>query len=174
MSSKNSILDTLTSLNIPYEVLEHEPLLTMQDGLEIEKKLQIEPCKNLLLVNRQQEFFLLMVAGDKRVKVSSLAKEINSSRLSFASDTDLKRLLDVTTGAVSPLDLVADTEHKVKVLIDKELLSYEFIGCHPGINTMTVKIKTTDLVAVFFSFLSISYTVIDCNSYYGINGNTKT
>lgn len=162
MSSVNSILDTLTSLNIPYEVLEHEPLLTMQDGLEIEKKLQIEPCKNLLLVNRQQVFFLVMVAGDKRVKVSSLAKEINSSRLSFASDTDLKRLLDVTTGAVSPLDLVADTEHKVKVLIDKELLSYEFIGCHPGINTMTVKLKVHDLIEVFFKAVKVTYATVSC------------
>ena len=134
----------------------------MQDGLEIEKKLQIEPCKNLLLVNRQQVFFLVMVAGDKRVKVSSLAKEINSSRLSFASDTDLKRLLDVTTGAVSPLDLVADTEHKVKVLIDKELLSYEFIGCHPGINTMTVKLKVHDLIEVFFKAVKVTYATVSC------------
>ncbi|MBQ8023706.1 MAG: hypothetical protein IJ254_05515 [Succinivibrio sp.] len=158
----NRILDTLTSLNIHYDVLEHEPLLTMQDGLEIEKKLHIEPCKNLLLVNRQQEFFLLMVAGDKRVKVNNLAKEINSSHLSFASDTDLKRLLDVTTGAVSPLDLVSDTEHKVKVLIDNELLSYEFIGCHPGVNTMTVKLKVQDLIKVFFTALKVTYATVSC------------
>ena len=134
----------------------------MQDGLEIEKKLHIEPCKNLLLVNRQQEFFLLMVAGDKRVKVNNLAKEINSSHLSFASDTDLKRLLDVTTGAVSPLDLVSDTEHKVKVLIDNELLSYEFIGCHPGVNTMTVKLKVQDLIKVFFTALKVTYATVSC------------
>ena len=158
----NRILDTLTSLNIHYDVLEHEPLLTMQDGLEIEKKLHIEPCKNLLLVNRQQEFYFLMVAGDKRVKVNNLAKEINSSHLSFASDTDLKRLLDVTTGAVSPLDLVSDTEHKVKVLIDNELLSYEFIGCHPGVNTMTVKLKVQDLIKVFFTALKVTYATVSC------------
>lgn len=162
MSSKNTILETLSSLHISFEALEHEPLLTMQDGLEIEKKLHIEPCKNLLLVNRQQEFFLLMVAGDKRVKVNNLAKEINSSHLSFASDTDLKRLLDVTTGAVSPLDLVSDTEHKVKVLIDNELLSYEFIGCHPGVNTMTVKLKVQDLIEVFFKALKITYATVSC------------
>ena len=162
LSSSESILNTLTSQNISYEVLEHEPLLTMQDGLEVEKKLKLVPCKNLLLVNRQHEFFLLMVSGDKRVKVNNIAKEINSSHLSFASDEDLKTLLNVTTGAVSPLDLVFDTEHKVKVLMDKELQSQEFIGCHPGTNTMTVKMETASLVAVFFSYLSIPYTVIDC------------
>ena len=158
----NHILETLTSLNISYEVLEHEPLLTMQDGLEVEKKLKIVPCKNLLLVNRQHEFFLLMVSGDKRVKVNNIAKEINSSHLSFASDDDLKTLLNVTTGAVSPLDLFFDTAHKVKVLMDKELLSQEFIGCHPGTNTMTVKMKTASLVEVFFSALNVSYTSVDC------------
>lgn len=103
-----------------------------------------------------------MVAGDKRVKVNNLAKEINSSHLSFASDTDLKRLLDVTTGAVSPLDLVSDTEHKVKVLIDNELLSYEFIGCHPGVNTMTVKLKVQDLIKVFFTALKVTYATVSC------------
>lgn len=158
----NRVLDTLTSLNISYEVLEHEPLLTMQDGLEVEKKLQIIPCKNLLLVNRQHEYFLLMVFGDKRVKVNNIAKEINSSHLSFASDDDLKTLLDVTTGAVSPLDLVSDTKHKVKVIMDKELLSQEFIGCHPGTNTMSVKMKTADLVEVFFKSLKVNFTTVEC------------
>lgn len=157
-----SILNILTSLNISYEVLEHEPLLTMQDGLEVEKKLKIVPCKNLLLVNRQHEFFLLMVSGDKRVKVNNIAKEINSSHLSFASDDDLKALLNVTTGAVSPLDLVSDTEHKVKVLMDKELLSQEYIGCHPGTNTMTVKMKTASLVEIFFTALNVLYASVDC------------
>ncbi|MBO6156886.1 MAG: hypothetical protein J6O24_05575, partial [Succinivibrio sp.] len=95
----NHVLKTLTSLNISYEVLEHEPLLTMQDGLCVEQKLKIVPCKNLLLVNRQHEFFLLMISGDKRVKVNNIAKEINSSHLSFASDDDLKALLNVSTGA---------------------------------------------------------------------------
>ena len=158
----NRILDTLTSQNISYEVLEHEPLLTMQDGLEVEQKLKLIPCKNLLLVNRQHEFFLLMVSGDKRVKVNNIAKEINSSHLSFASDEDLKALLNVTTGAVSPLDLVFDTEHKVKVLMDKELLSQKFIGCHPGTNTMTVKMKTASLVEVFFKSLHVNCTYVDC------------
>lgn len=158
----NCVLDTLTSLNISYEVLEHEPLLTMQDGLEVEQKLKIVPCKNLLLVNRQHEFFLLMVSGNKRVKVNNIAKEINSSHLSFASDEDLKTLLNVTTGAVSPLDLVFDTEHKVKVLMDKELLSQEFIGCHPGTNTMTVKMKTASLVEIFFKSLHVNCTYVDC------------
>lgn len=162
MSSSESVLNTLTFLNISYEVLEHEPLLTMQDGLEIEKKLKIVACKNLLLVNRQQEFFLLMVSGDKRVKVNNIAKEINSSHLSFASDDDLKALLNVTTGAVSPLDLVFDTEHKVKVLMDKELLSQEYIGCHPGTNIMTVKMKTASLVEVFFKSLHVNCTYVDC------------
>ena len=158
----NHVLKTLTSLNISYEVLEHEPLLTMQDGLYVEQKLKIVPCKNLLLVNRQHEFFLLMISGDKRVKVNNIAKEINSSHLSFASDDDLKALLNVSTGAVSPLDLVSDTEHNVKVLMDKELLSQEFFGCHPGTNTMTVKMKTASLVEVFFKSLHVSYTYVDC------------
>lgn len=158
----NRVLETLASLNISYEVLEHDPLLTMQDGLDVEQKLKLVPCKNLLLVNRQHEFFLLMVSGDKRVKVNNIAKEINSSHLSFASDDDLKALLNVTTGAVSPLDLVSDTEHKVKVLMDKELLSQEFIGCHPGTNTMTVKMKTADLVEVFFKSLHVDCAYVDC------------
>ena len=103
MSSSESILNILAALNISYEVLEHEPLLTMQDGLDVEQKLKIVPCKNLLLINRQHEFFLLMISGDKRVKVNNIAKEINSSHLSFASDDDLKALLNVTTGAVSQI-----------------------------------------------------------------------
>lgn len=163
MSKSSPVLETLKELNIPYQALEHEPLLTMQDGLEVERKLMLTPCKNLLLKNRQHEYFLLMVYGDKKVKMNSIAKQINSSHLSFADDSELKELLNVTTGAVSPLDLVADTQRKVKVLIDSEQLSHEFIGCHPGVNTMTVKIKTSDLTEVFFKRLNIAFLTVDCS-----------
>ncbi len=161
--SSSEVLDTLNKLNISYQVLEHAPLLTMQDGLDVEKTLNLCPCKNLLLKNRQHEYFLLMISGDKKVRMSSIAKQINSSHLSFAGDDELKELLNVSTGAVSPLDLVADTTKKVKVLMDRELLSLEFIGCHPGVNTMTVKLRTDDLVNVLFPYLKVACTSVDCS-----------
>ena len=139
--------DLLDSLGVEYQRIDHEPAMTMEACVEIDKVLDATICKNLLLCNRQcTAFYLLMIPGDKVFKTSVLSKEIGSSRLSFAKPEYMEEYLDITPGSVSVLGLMNDHDHHVELLMDEDVLKGEYFGCHPCINTSSLRIKTRDLM----------------------------
>lgn len=136
----------LDSTGVEYFRVEHEPADTMDICLQIEESLGAGICKNLFLCNRQQtDFYLLMMPSQKVFKTKYLSAALGTSRLSFADARYMKEYLDITPGSVSILGLMNDKENKVQLVVDNELIKEEYIGCHPCINTASLKIKRTDL-----------------------------
>ena len=139
--------DLLDSLNVPYQRIDHEAAMTMEACVEIDKALDATICKNLLLCNRQcTKFYLLMLPSEKHFKTSVFSKQIGSSRLSFAAPEYMEEYLDITPGSVSVLGLMNDHEHHVELIIDEDVLKGEYFGCHPCINTSSLRLKTADLM----------------------------
>ena len=139
--------DLLDSLGVEYERIDHEPAMTMEVCEAIDEALGATICKNLFLCNRQQtDFYLLMMPGDKPFKTKDLSAQIGSSRLSFATPGHMEKYLDITPGSVSVLGLMNDKNNNVKLLIDEDILKGEYIGCHPCINTSSIRIKTEDMM----------------------------
>ena len=139
--------DLLDSLGITYQRIDHAPAMTMEACQEVDKALDAVICKNLLLCNRQcTQFYLLMLPGDKHFKTSVLSKEIGSSRLSFASPEYMERFLDITPGSVSVLGLMNDKDNHVQLLMDEDVLKGEYFGCHPCINTSSLRLRMYDLM----------------------------
>ena len=140
------VYDLLDSLGVPYQRIDHEAAMTMEACAAIDQALEATICKNLLLCNRQHTaFYLLMLPGDKVFKTSALSKQIGSSRLSFADAEYMERYLDITPGSLSVLGLMNDHGHHVELLIDADVLRGEYIGCHPCVNTSSLRLKTADL-----------------------------
>ncbi len=147
LSKEIRVYDLLDRLGMDYHRLDHEAAMTMEACAAIDAALGAAICKNLLLCNRQcTEFYLLMLPGNKVFKTSVLSKQIGSSRLSFASGEYMEQLLDITPGSLSVLGLMNDSQNRVQLLIDRDLLSGETIGCHPCINTSSLRISTEDLL----------------------------
>ena len=141
------VYDLLDSLNVEYHRIDHEAAMTMEACAAIDEKLDATICKNLLLCNRQcTAFYLLMLPGDKPFKTSVASKVIGSSRLSFAAPEYMERFLDITPGSLSVLGLMNDREGAVQLIVDEDVLKGEFIGCHPCINTSSLRLRTADLV----------------------------
>ena len=130
--------------------------------MDVEKLLGIHICKNLFLCNAQKtKFYMLMMPGTKKFKTKNLSKQINSARLSFAGDEFMEKFLDITPGSVSVLGLANDTENQVQLLIDADVLKDEYIGCHPCINTSSLKIKTADLLEKILPAVHHEYILVD-------------
>lgn len=161
------VYDLLDSLNIEYFRTDHEPADTMEACNKIDAVLGVTICKNLFLCNRQKTaFYLLLMPGDKPFKTKELSSQINSARLSFASAEDMLEKLGITPGSVSIMGLMNNVGGDIKLLIDSDILNDEYIGCHPCINTSSLKIKTKDifekfLPAVKHSFLPVTLKGID-------------
>ncbi|MBO5106017.1 MAG: prolyl-tRNA synthetase associated domain-containing protein [Clostridia bacterium] len=154
--------DFLDSLNIKYDRVDHLPAMTMEVCAEIDKALGASICKNLFLCNRQQtEFYLLMMPDNKPFKTKNLSAQIGSSRLSFATAEYMEKYLNTTPGSVSVLGLINDTENAVTLLIDEDILKDEFFGCHPLINTSSLKIKTDDLMSKIIPALGNKFSTVE-------------
>ena len=154
--------DFLDDLGISYLRVDHKAADTMEICSEIEKVLGAQICKNLFLCNRQEtQFYMLMMPANKPFKTKDLSKQIESSRLSFASSENMEKFLDITPGSVSVLGLMNDKANEVSLLVDKELLGDEYIGVHPCINTSSLKIKTEDVFCNITDALSHKMTVVE-------------
>ena len=139
--------DLLDALEVSYQRIDHEPAMTMEACAAIDEALKATICKNLLLCNRQcTAFYLLMITGDKVFKTSALSRQIGSSRLSFASPEYMEQFLDITPGSVSVLGLMNDHDNRVQLLIDEDVAKGDFFGCHPCINTSSLRLSTRDLL----------------------------
>ena len=137
----------LKELQIPYERLDHEPMETMEACQDVDKLLHIHMCKNLFLCNSQKTvFYLLMMPGEKKFKTKELSKQIGSARLSFASEEYMVKFLNIHPGAVSIMGLMNDTDKRVNLLIDEDVLKEEYLGCHPCVNTASLQLKTRDVL----------------------------
>ena len=143
------VYELLDKLKVPFWRLDHEVTATIEDCHEVDKILQIEICKNLFLCNsKKDQYYLLMMSGNKKLRTAEVAKQIKSTRLSFGSPEYMEKYLDITPGSVSVLGLMNDTENKVQLIIDEDILKMDYVGCHPCINTSSLKIRTKDLLEV--------------------------
>ena len=155
------VYDFLDSLGIEYIRTDHEPAQTMEDCNRIDKVLDVLICKNLFLCNRQKTvFYLLLMPGDKPFKTKELSSQINSARLSFATEDKMLEFLDIEPGSVSVMGLMNDKESNVNLLVDEDVLKGEFIGCHPCVNTSSIKLKTTDVFDKFLKAVNHDYTTV--------------
>lgn len=157
-----AVYDLLDELQIEYERVDHEPVMTIAACEEVDAALGIAVCKNLFLCNRQKTaFYLLLMPGEKALRTKELSSQIPTSRLSFASGEYMEEYLNVTPGSATVMGLIFDPNNRVQLLIDEELLEEEYFACHPCINTSSVKMKTKDMVekylkAVHHDFIKVS------------------
>lgn len=167
MEREVRVYDLLDRLGVKYDRLDHAPAMTMEVCEDVNAafgRMSLEEyehcdtterarhaiiCKNLFLCNRQRtRYYLLMMPGDKKFLTKNLSAQINSARLSFANDEDMLRYLDLTPGSVSVLGLMNDAAGVVQLLIDSDVLRSEFVGCHPCINTSSLRMRTRDLTDI--------------------------
>lgn len=151
----------LKSLEIPFQRMDHEPMATIEACRGVDEVLGIHMCKNLFLCNSQKTvFYLLLMPGEKKFKTKELSKQIGSARLSFAPEEFMEEYLHISPGAVSVMGLMNDKENHVNLLIDEDILKEEFLGCHPCVNTASLKLRTKEVLSKFLPFVGHTYRTV--------------
>ena len=154
--------ELLDRLGIFYQRVDHAVTMTMEACKEVDEVLEAPTCKNLLLCTRNKsQFYLLLLPGDKVFKTSDLSKQIGSSRLSFAEGAYMEEFLDITPGSLSILGLMNDKDNRVQLLLDSDVLRDPWIGCHPCINTTTLRMKTQDVMNVLIPAMGHEPIIVD-------------
>lgn len=154
--------DLLDRLGIEYQRVDHEAKMTIAACNDVDQLLDITICKNLFLCNsKKTEFFLLVMPGDKRFVTKEVSKMIGSTRLAFADESYMEEFMDITPGSVTILGLMNDQKNRIHLLIDKEVAEAEYFGCHPCINTSSLKIRTKDILENFLPAVDHEYRVLE-------------
>lgn len=156
------VYDLLDSLGIEYQRTDHGHADTMEACNKIDKILGTIICKNLFLCNRQKtDFYLLMIPGDKPFKTKDITKQLGCARLSFASEEYMEEYLNIKPGAVSIMGLMNDTENHVQLVIDRPVVESDTMGCHPCVNTSSLKLKTKDVMEKFLPAVHHKAIIVD-------------
>lgn len=154
--------DFLDALGISYHRVDHAPAMTMAVCEEIDRALEATICKNLFLTNRQgTAFYLLMMPGDKPFKTKDLSAQLGTARLSFGPPDKMEQLLHTAPGSASVLGVMHDRENAVQLVIDKEVLAGKYFGCHPLVNTASLRISIADLVEKILPATAHTPVVVD-------------
>lgn len=139
-------LDTLNNLKIDYEIIEHPVVKTMEEMASLELDESDEIIKNLFLCeDKKKRFFLVSISGDKKINLKELKEKLSCRPLSFVSEEELKNILGLEKGEVTPLGIINDSEKKVEVVFDEKIKSFKRVGVHPNDNTATVFLAPSDL-----------------------------
>ena len=154
--------DLLEKLDIPYDRVSGDPADNMEKCAAVSEVLGTPICKNLFLCNRQKtQFYLLCMGPDKPFHTKDLSHQIGSARPSFAPEESLWELLHCTPGSATILGLMNDTDHQVRLLIEREVYEAEYLSCHPCICTSSLKLKTADVLEKFLPYTGHDVTVVD-------------
>ena len=151
---KLSIYEYLNSLGIDYEVTEHRAVFNMEELAEIHFPYPGAVAKNLFVCDdKKRNYYLITVKGDKRVDLKAFRRTYGTRPLSLAKEEDLKTILGLMPGAVTPLGILNDKEHKTHFFLDEAFLTPpSIIGVHPNENTATIWLKTEDLLRIITEY----------------------
>lgn len=146
MDESGAVLRALTQWGISFECHEHLPVHTIGECLEMNFiRPDVLICKNIFLCNRQRtQFYLMLIHPEKQFRTAQVSKELGVSRLSFGPDELLPELLSLLPGAVSPLGLLFDWEHRVELVCDRGIRASPRLAFHPCVNTKTVILDSGD------------------------------
>lgn len=167
MDRHSDILAFLDAQSLRYWLHRHAPMQMIEDCQHIEgvNYQQAAMPKNVFLCNRQQtQFYLVLLRHDLSFRTAVVSKLLSVSRLSFASPDWMEALLQLSPGAVSPLNLMFDQDQRVSLAMDRKLLDYERLLFHPGNNTLSVEMATDDFLHGFLPAIGRSTQLIDLSA----------
>ena len=156
-----AVYDLLERLDIPFTRADHPAAFTMEECAAVSQALHTPICKNLFLCNRQKTaFYLLLLPASKPFRTKEITAQLGCARLSFAGEEQLASLLHLTPGSATIFGLQYDTENRVQLVVDRDLLDEAYFGCHPCINTSTIRLKTSDVFDRLTHALHHDYTLV--------------
>jgi Ala-tRNA(Pro) deacylase len=145
--SPKELLERLDALGIPSETVEHAPVFTVAESKSVKESVPGAHSKNLFVKDKKGRYFLISAKHDTAIDLKRTHEVLGASgRLSFGSAEQLKAMLGVEPGSVTAFAVVNDTEGRVTMVLDANLMEHERVNFHPLVNSMTTGVSREDLV----------------------------
>jgi Ala-tRNA(Pro) deacylase len=146
-ATRDDLFARLDALGIATTTVEHAALFTVEQSKVLRGDLPGGHCKNLFLKDKKGALWLVVTLEDAAVDLKALPALIGAARISFGNAALLEEVLGVTPGSVTPFGLINDTEQRVTVVLDQEMMARDLLNYHPLVNDATTAIAPADLLA---------------------------
>lgn len=152
----------LRQLSVPFERVETDEVITMEDCAAVNRKMNMKMVKTLFLCNRRQtEFYLFVTCGEKPFSSKKFSTALGISRVSFAPVEKMESMLKTKIGAATVFSALADTDNNIRIVFDREAINEKYYGCSDGTTTGYLKIKTADIIDKFLPFSKHTPVIIE-------------
>lgn len=144
--TEDDVVVALEALDIPVACVEHGAVFTVQESDALLADMPGVHTKNLFLKDAGGRFWLLTVPATAQVDLKTLPWAIGAKRVSFGKPEDMRRLLAIEPGSVTPLAVANDATNGVTVVLDEQIAEADRVNVHPLRNTATIGLSGADLV----------------------------
>ena len=152
----------LLQLKIPFERVDTDEAVTMDDCVLIDQKFHMKMVKTLFLCNRKKTvFYLFVTTGEKAFDTKNFSNALGISRVSFGPAELMEEMLGNKIGAATVFGTLLDLDRDVQVIIDKEVADEEYYGCSDGTTTCYMKIRTEDIIEKFLPFAKHKPVIVE-------------
>ncbi len=134
------ILTSLHQEGIKFEYLEHAPTPTCELSSR-ERGIEQRFGGKTLLLKDKHSYKLFTLSSAKEADSRKIRQVLNSQKLRFASEEELRELAAVSKGALPPFGRpILDFDH----YIDESIYQNEIIAFNPGVLTASIILKVED------------------------------
>ena len=161
MDAFSKVVEKLKKLDIPFELVEHEPALTTEQADAFIEGIEGVRTKTMFLTNKKKTQYYLLIMDDKKsLDMDDFKSQVGADRIRMASLNSLAEKMNLPAGTVSPFGLLNNEEKDILVYFDKDIVSEDIMAFHPNTNEKTIFVSTTDLFK-FLQDLGYSYQVLE-------------
>ena len=146
LKTQEELLNKLNQLDIEYQNHEHPAVFTVEEAKLHHDGIDGAHSKNLFFKDKKKNLFLVVTLSEKPIKIKEVAKKIGAKSLSFGKPDLLAEVLGVIPGAVTPFAAINAGNHKIKVVLDEEMMENKLLNFHPLVNTATTTISSENLI----------------------------
>ncbi|WP_195268387.1 YbaK/EbsC family protein [Eubacterium sp. 1001713B170207_170306_E7] len=159
---QEKVYQTLEALAVPYERVETDEAITMEDCVQINQKLDMQMVKTLFLCNRQQTaFYLFITTGDKPFKARDFSAALGVPRVSFAPPERMAAMLGTKIGAATVFSTLLDPGQQIRVVVDRDVAAGAWYGCSDGTTTGYMKLETRRILQDFLPWAAHTPALIE-------------
>lgn len=164
MDAFAKVVEKLKELDIQFELVEHEPVLTTEQADAFIEGIEGVRTKTMFLTNKKKtQYYLLIMDDKKRLDMDHFKVQVGADRIRMASLDSLAEKMKLPPGTVSPFGLLNNEEKDVQVYFDKEIINEERMCFHPNTNEKTIFVATSDLFK-FLQAIGYSHEVVELHS----------
>lgn len=145
-TTSDALLQSLDGLGISYALHKHAPIFTVEEGEHLKASISGLHCRNLFLRDKKKKMFLVAAANETKIDLKKLSSVLECGRFSFGSADRLWENLGIRQGSVNPFCIMNDTDHNVRIILDKYMMGQGIVNYHPMDNAMTIGLKPADLM----------------------------